>query len=179
MRLAHQATAVFNGHISFRPHTAHCWLTLRSTGHFAAVGLWPSFHSRPKPNLRKTPVSSNVMRWHSSLSSWSPLRLPSGIGTLAVLLSFTSGAPMTRHLSLKRFYRGHVSLPQHESFRAPPGHRLPGSPTGSRSAPCFVPLRRANLRATHNHSLNRTFCGVGQFGFISFSPNCPTPQNAG
>ena len=60
MRLAHQATAVFNGHISFRPHTAHCWLTLCSTGHFAAVGLWPSFHSRPKPNLRKTPVSSNV-----------------------------------------------------------------------------------------------------------------------
>jgi len=30
-----------------------------------------------------------------------------------------------------------------------------------------------------NHSLNRTFCGVGQSGFISFSPNCPTPQNAG
>ena len=28
--------------------------------HFAAAGLWPSFHSRPKPNLRKTPVSSNV-----------------------------------------------------------------------------------------------------------------------
>ena len=30
-----------------------------------------------------------------------------------------------------------------------------------------------------NHSLNRTFCGVGQLGFISFSPNCPTPQNPG
>jgi hypothetical protein len=32
---------------------------------------------------------------------------------------------------------------------------------------------------TPNHSLNRTFCGIGQLGFISFSPNCPTPQNAG
>ena len=30
-----------------------------------------------------------------------------------------------------------------------------------------------------NHSLNLTFCGVGQLCFISFSPNCPTPQNAG
>ncbi len=30
-----------------------------------------------------------------------------------------------------------------------------------------------------NHSLNRTFCGVSQLGFISFSPNCLTPQNAG
>jgi len=30
-----------------------------------------------------------------------------------------------------------------------------------------------------NTSLNRTFRGVGQLGFISFSPNFPTPQNAG
>jgi len=36
---------------------------------------------------------------------------------------------------------------------------------------------RGKLRP--NHSLNRTFCGVGQLGFISFSPNSRTPQNAG
>jgi hypothetical protein len=30
-----------------------------------------------------------------------------------------------------------------------------------------------------NHSLNRTFCGMRQLGFISFSPNCRIPQNAG
>ena len=36
-----------------------------------------------------------------------------------------------------------------------------------------------SAKALANQSLNRTFCGVGQLGFISFSPNCPTPQNAG
>ena len=36
-----------------------------------------------------------------------------------------------------------------------------------------------SAKALANPSLNRTFCGVGQLGFISFSPNCPTPQNAG
>ena len=177
--LAPKATLLFNTLTVFSLPAVHCWLTNRSTGHFAAYGRWASFHSRPTAARRKMPVSSNVMRWHPALSSWSPLRLPSGLGTSAVLPSFTSAASLTRHLSLKRFYRGQVSLPPHESFRAPPGHRLPGSPTGSRSAPCFVPLRRADLRATHNHSLNRTFCGVGQLGIISFSPNCPTPQNAG
>jgi hypothetical protein len=30
-----------------------------------------------------------------------------------------------------------------------------------------------------NHSLNRTFCGMRQLGFISFSPNYRMPQNAG
>ena len=35
------------------------------------------------------------------------------------------------------------------------------------------------MRLRPNHSLNRTFCGVGQLGFILFSPNCHTPQNAG
>ncbi len=39
-------------------------------------------------------------------------------------------------------------------------------------------LQRAN-KALANQSLNRTFCGVRQLGFISFSPNCRTPQNAG
>ena len=34
-------------------------------------------------------------------------------------------------------------------------------------------------QCTPNRSLNRTFCGVQQLGFISFSPNCRTPQNAG
>ena len=34
-------------------------------------------------------------------------------------------------------------------------------------------------KALANQSLNRTFCGVSQLGFISFSPNCLTPQNAG
>ena len=38
----------------------HCWLTHRSTGHFAAVRVWPSFHSWPNPAHRKVPVSSNV-----------------------------------------------------------------------------------------------------------------------
>ena len=37
-----------------------CWLTLRSTGHFAAHRRWASFHSRPTPVCRKMPVSSNV-----------------------------------------------------------------------------------------------------------------------
>ena len=40
-----------------------------------------------------------------------------------------------------------------------------------------VLLARRALLA--NQSLNRTFCGVGQLGFISFSPNCPAPQTAG
>ena len=35
-------------------------LTIRSTGHFAAVQVWASFHSRPNPACRKMPVSSNV-----------------------------------------------------------------------------------------------------------------------
>jgi len=126
------------------------WLTNRSTGQFAAQVNWASFHSRPIAPRRKLPVSSNVMRCHFALSFWSPLRLPSGLGTTAVLPSFTSAASLIRHLSLKRFYRGHVSLPSHESFRAPPGHRLPGAPAGSRSAPWFVPPHRADLRATHN-----------------------------
>ena len=34
-------------------------------------------------------------------------------------------------------------------------------------------------QCTPNRSLNRTFCGVRQLGFISFSPHCRTPQNAG
>jgi len=46
------------------------------------------------------------------------------------------------------------------------------SPTASKWHRCTTPARP-------NPSLNRTFCGVGQLGFISFSPNCPTPQNAG
>ena len=39
-----------------------CWLTLRSTGHFAAHRRWASFHSRPTPVCHKMPVSSNVSR---------------------------------------------------------------------------------------------------------------------
>ena len=38
----------------------HCWLTNRSTGHFAAVRVRPSFHSWPNTARRKVPVSSNV-----------------------------------------------------------------------------------------------------------------------
>ena len=38
----------------------HCWLTNRSTGHFAAVRVWPSIHSWPNTAHRKVPVSSNV-----------------------------------------------------------------------------------------------------------------------
>ena len=34
-------------------------------------------------------------------------------------------------------------------------------------------------QALANQSLNRTFCGVRPLGFISFSPNSRTPQNAG
>ena len=34
-------------------------LTIRSTGHFAAVPVWATFHSRPNPDCRKMPVSSN------------------------------------------------------------------------------------------------------------------------
>lgn len=37
-------------------------LTIRSTGHFAAVLVWASFYSRPNPACRKMPVSSNVSR---------------------------------------------------------------------------------------------------------------------
>ena len=40
-----------------------------------------------------------------------------------------------------------------------------------------LPANAAN--ALPNHSLNRTFCGMRQLGFISFSPNCRIPQNAG
>jgi hypothetical protein len=48
----------------------------------------------------------------------------------------------------------------------------------------FVALFRsarfgAAQKAPPNHSLNRTFCGMRQLGFISFSPNCRMPQNAG
>ena len=38
------------------------WLTNRSTGQFAAQGIWASFHSRPIALRRKLPVSSNVRR---------------------------------------------------------------------------------------------------------------------
>ena len=42
-------------------HPFATWgLTIRSTGHFAAVRAWASFHSRPSPVFRKMPVSSNV-----------------------------------------------------------------------------------------------------------------------
>ena len=44
-------------------------LTGRSTGHFAAVRVWPSFHSWPNTAHRKVPVSSNV--------SHHPIPLPS------------------------------------------------------------------------------------------------------
>ena len=40
-----------------------------------------------------------------------------------------------------------------------------------------LPANAAN--ALPNHSLNRTFCGMRQLGFISFSPNCRIPQNSG
>jgi hypothetical protein len=39
--------------------------------------------------------------------------------------------------------------------------------------------KRQQRALTPNHSLNRTFCGMRQLGFISFSPNCRMPQNAG
>ena len=55
-----------------------------------------------------------------------------------------------------------------------------------RAAPSTVSIsimshinHRCASKALANQSLNRTFCGVGQSGFISFSPNYPTPQNAG
>ena len=50
------------------------------------------------------------------------------------------------------------------------------------------PFKSVNLAVGHscklqealaNQSLNRTVCGAGQLGFISFSPNCPAPQTAG
>jgi hypothetical protein len=43
-----------------RPLQQECGLTIHSTGRFAAHGLSASFHFRPKPVRRKTPVSSNV-----------------------------------------------------------------------------------------------------------------------
>ena len=46
--------------ISAPSNREQCWLTLRSTGHFAAHRRWASFHSRPLPVSRKMPVSSNV-----------------------------------------------------------------------------------------------------------------------
>ena len=46
--------------ISAPSNREQCWLTLRSTGHFAAVQVWASFHSRLNPAYRKMPVSSNV-----------------------------------------------------------------------------------------------------------------------
>ena len=44
-------------------------LTIRSTGHFAAVQVWASFHSRPNPAYRKMPVSSNVRRRNTGRTS--------------------------------------------------------------------------------------------------------------
>ena len=46
--------------ISAPSNQGQCWLTIRSTGHFAAHRRWASFHSRPTPVCRKMPVSSNV-----------------------------------------------------------------------------------------------------------------------
>ena len=51
--------------ISAPSNREQCWLTLRSTGHFAAHRRWASFYSRPTPVCRKMPVSSNVRR-HTS-----------------------------------------------------------------------------------------------------------------
>ena len=53
--------------ISAPSNQGQCWLTIRSTGHFAAHQRWASFHSRPTPVCRKMPVSSNVS--HHSFSS--------------------------------------------------------------------------------------------------------------
>ena len=53
--------------ISAPSNQGQCWLTIRSTGHFAAHRRWASFHSRPNPAHRKMPVSSNVS--HHSFSS--------------------------------------------------------------------------------------------------------------
>jgi len=58
--------------------------------------------------------------------------------------------------ALQRFRRGSASIP----------------------LPSALALRFV-VGATPNQSLNRTFCGMRQLGFISFSPNGRMPQNAG
>ena len=55
----HRHSAIL-GACRVRPRNPKCCLTIRSTGHFAAVQVWASFHSRPNPAYRKMPVSSNV-----------------------------------------------------------------------------------------------------------------------
>ena len=42
--------------------SVRCGLTGRSTGHFAAVRVWLSFHFQPNTARRKVPVSFNVRR---------------------------------------------------------------------------------------------------------------------
>ena len=44
------------------PAEKDCGLTNRSTGHFAAVRAWLSFHFQPNTAHRKVPVSFNVRR---------------------------------------------------------------------------------------------------------------------
>jgi len=71
-------------------------------------------------------------------------------------LAFTFARAQPLAAALQRVRRGSASIP------IPSAH-----------ASRFV------VGATPNKSLNRTFRGVRQLGFISFSPNCRTPQNAG
>ena len=52
-----------------RSTRTQCRLTIRSTGHFAAVRVRASFHSRPNPAYRKMPVSFTLGCTNSHLPS--------------------------------------------------------------------------------------------------------------
>ena len=85
-----------------------------------------------------------------------------------------TGAPHRLPLAAKHF---HNQVFAHPFAVNRPAQMQSKSNAGTKFARKVI---LGNIHALRpNHSLNRTFCGVSQLGFISFSPNCLTPQNAG
>ena len=146
-----------------------------------------------KPKLKIDHASGTVQRCFtgSEVSLWLALRA----GVLRRAVSH-SGTALTRGARrVKRWLKVEVAY----AINCPRTLHLQLPPRTDRSRTLFGPqnvicalnqqsFKSANLaaglwfrfqEALANQSLNRTFCGAGQSGFISFSPNCPTPQNAG
>jgi len=146
-----------------------------------------------KPKLKINHASGTVQRSFtgSEVGQWLALRA----GVLRRAVS-QSGTALTRGARrVKRWLKIEVA----SAINRPRTPHLQHPPRADRARALFGPqnvsyalnhqsFKSANLavglwfrfqEALANQSLNRTVCGVGQLGFISFSPNCPTPQTAG
>ena len=146
-----------------------------------------------KPKLKINHASGTVQRCFtgSELSQWLALRA----GVLRRAVSH-SGTALTRGARrVKRWLKvensSAINRPRTPHLQHPPRTDRSRTLSGLQNVSCALnqqSFKSANLavglrfrfqEALANQSLNRTVCGVGQSGFISFSPNCPTPQTAG